>query len=114
MDPVAASIRNEPTLNELIDARDRADGGIRLAMPQLAERIGLSAVTLDEEDEIAPLVSPELGDLIVARMDDVRVHLRKTAAIADHCGDRAAHIAISEAQDKVAELTATLIARWSA
>jgi hypothetical protein len=50
---------NGVPVSQLIEARERTDAGVRLAMPQLAEQIGLGA---PHPKETPPAIEPEAVD----------------------------------------------------
>lgn len=68
----AASLREEPTIMELIEARERADGGLRLAVPMLFDGLGADpapVVTVNPPEvdhDTAKLVGGELLDARLA------------------------------------------------
>jgi hypothetical protein len=57
----------EPTINELIEARERADAGLRLAMPQLAERLGAGEPDPEPEPIAAEAIERTGSDLLDIR-----------------------------------------------
>lgn len=60
-----------PTDAELIEARERTDAGVRLAMPALAERVGLGAAQSEADpdpdaEKAAHRTGPDLLDIRAA------------------------------------------------
>jgi hypothetical protein len=79
----------EPTINQLIEARERADAGIRLAMPQLAEQLG--GVPEGEPDRISPEAFERTGSDLL----DIRAALVVAGARFPLKGHEAIHQAIN-------------------
>jgi hypothetical protein len=98
-----------PTDAELVEAAERTDAGLRLAVPMLFDGLGADP---EPPPNTRESISPELASLVVARIDDARVKLREAMKLLDGSGDRAAHIGVAEEVERVSALTALLIEKW--
>jgi hypothetical protein len=70
------SLRDEPTIEELIEAREQTDAGLRLAFPQLLD----STEHLPVEDASVTSVPAEIDDAAIGRMADKIGGIRTEAA----------------------------------
>lgn len=98
----------EVTDAELVEARERADAGVRLAMPQFAESLGL----LEQQGADGPKVNSELGDAVLGKVAEARAALTQAMRLADEMEDRLAHIALGEKRERLDDLERILEERW--
>lgn len=103
------SIREEPSLAELMEARERADAGIRLAMPQLAERIGIS----DPEPEVPADPGPIFAIKVIDHLREARIEFREALMDADRMGDWALHMELAKRTADLDDFLEVLGERWS-
>jgi hypothetical protein len=100
------TVRAEPTINELIEARERADAGVRLAMPKLAEQLDLGGGQAEADPAAAEEAAQRTGpDLL-----DVRAALI-VAAARFPLSDEALHKAFNDAVNRVDGIGAMLAER---
>jgi hypothetical protein len=95
-----------PTINELIEARERADAGLRLAMPQLAERLGVGEDHPEPEPIAAEAFERTGSDLL-----DIRAALVVAGARFPLKGHVAIHQALNGLVNGVDDLAALLSER---
>lgn len=96
-------------VQDLAEAREQADAGIRLALPQFAEAVGISYDALKDEESS---IDSEWGQIILSWLKDSRSNLFDAMKIANRCCDEMAAVAIGEQINRVDDLMTTLVSRW--
>ena len=104
--PSAKRLPEEPKLEELIEARERMDAGLRLAFPQLTERIG----TRPEPDEKEP-VDHEVAAAVGAGLWDAKAAVME-AAVALPLTQQDLHLALNGLVNEIDRITGELAERW--
>jgi hypothetical protein len=88
------SLRDEPTIEELVAAREQTDAGNRLAFPMLAERIGGGATDhLPIEDAPVMVVDEELVGRVADKAAEFRHEAFRELRHLDKNAPRRIHVA---------------------
>jgi hypothetical protein len=87
-------------ISDLIEARERADAGLRLAFPQLVESLTPQLP--------APELTTEDANAIGYRMGNARADLIEAMKVADVCGERELHMRLADLVNQVDELAGML------
>lgn len=96
-----------PTDAELIEARERTDAGVRLAMPELAEQLGIGAAQPDPDPKLTP---EEAAHRTGPDLLDIRA-LLIVAAARFPLSDEALHMAFNDAVNRIDGIGAMLAER---
>lgn len=98
----------ETTDEKLVDAMEMADAGVRLAVPQLAEQLGIGV----KDPPVKEQVPTELRDLILERLQEHHEAYIQTLKLLDRCADPIAHIAIGDLVGRLKVEAENLEERW--
>lgn len=102
------SIGDEPSIQELIEARDRADGGVRLAMPSLFDGLGGAAEREPLDPEVAAAV---VADLATMREEGIAA-MKQLDRCRDQDGAADLHVRVGRIVNGIDDLSALLVERW--
>lgn len=109
MDP--ARTLAEPSLAELAEARERADAGIRLAMPEFAERLAIGAAPFTP-DQIPADLDPLFALKAIDHLREARIEFREALKDADRMGDLTLHTELVDRSADLDDLLDVLTERW--
>jgi hypothetical protein len=93
---------------DLIEAREQADAGLRLAFPQLAERAVAGAKVPG-----TAIMEARVAEAISDRLASARQELIGAMKLADLAEDRALHVDLGERVNGLDDLGAVLAERWA-
>jgi hypothetical protein len=102
------SLRDEPSIEELIEARDRTDAGLRLALPQLFDDVepqkAEAPASIDHE------TAKEIGNDLL----EVQGAVSRIALALPLKGHMDIHLALNGMGNEVDRLLALVSERWGA
>ncbi len=107
----ADALREEPKIEELIEARERMDAGLRLALPQLAERIGIGSKEVAAPEEKAP-VDHATATKVGTRLLDAHKAVMEAAVELPLDGQVDLHLALNGLVNEIDRIAGELAERW--
>lgn len=94
----------EATTEELVEAAERIDAGLRRVSPQL--------YAVPDTPAPEPAVNQELAETVLAKLGDARTQLFEAMKLVDRLDDPLAHFSIAEFVNALDSHKDTLAERW--